>query len=135
MDSRLSRVFQNVDHVFTQEQTNELVNRRNEDMLLTVQVDDMLALIHNDHVKYRDLVKIIIEDTIAFIKAERLSLIGIGLFNKMVYVDQGPDAVGFLEYIKVAEYTSTHVDESNAWVNMYRNKIKTFMLPILSQLL
>ncbi|MFO5854845.1 hypothetical protein, partial [Klebsiella pneumoniae] len=66
MDSRLSRVFQNVDHVFTQEQTNELVNRRNEDMLLTVQVDDMLALIHNDHVKYRDLVKIIIEDTIAF---------------------------------------------------------------------
>ncbi|MFO5890468.1 hypothetical protein ACLBSJ_32120 [Klebsiella pneumoniae] len=51
MDSRLSRVFQNVDHVFTQEQTNELVNRRNEDMLLTVQVDDMLALIHNGHVK------------------------------------------------------------------------------------
>ncbi|USL86601.1 hypothetical protein CDGHABPJ_00143 [Pseudomonas phage OMKO1] len=135
MDSRLSRVFQNVDYVFTQEQTNELVNRRNEDMLLTVKVDDMLALIHNDHVKYKDLEKIIIEDTIAFIKAERLSLIGVGLFNKMVYIDQGPDAVGFLEYIKVAEYTSTHVDESNAWVNMYRNKIKTFMLPILSQLL
>ncbi|WWV93477.1 hypothetical protein KEN49_CDS0023 [Pseudomonas phage vB_Pae3705-KEN49] len=135
MDSRLSKVFQNVDHVFTQEQTNKLVYCRNEDMKLTVKVDAMLALINNDPVKYKDLEKIIIEDTLAFIKAERSSIIGIALFNKMVYVDQGPYAVGFLEYTKVAEYASIHVDEYCAWVNMYRDKMKSFVMPILSQFL
>ncbi|QXN68699.1 hypothetical protein [Pseudomonas phage PA7] len=135
MDSRLSKVFQNVDHVFTQEQTNKLVYCRNEDMKLTVKVDAMLALINNDPVKYKDLEKIIIEDTLAFIKAERSSIIGIALFNKMVYVDQGPDAVGFLEYTKVAEYASIHVDEYCAWVNMYRDKMKSFVMPILTQFL
>ncbi|WWV94314.1 hypothetical protein KEN51_CDS0024 [Pseudomonas phage vB_Pae10145-KEN51] len=133
MDSRLSKVFQNVDHVFTQEQTNELVNRRNEDMMLTVKVDAMLALIKNDAVKFKDLETLIINDAIDFITAERASDIALGLFNKMVYQDVGPDAVGLLEYAKAAEYMCTHVDESCAWVNTYRDKLKSFMVTFTSQ--
>ncbi|WAX23552.1 hypothetical protein [Pseudomonas phage pPA-N1803-4At.2] len=133
MEQRLLKAFKNMDPVFTQKQHNELIDRRGADMGLTVKVDAMLLLIKNDPVKYKDLETKIIEDAIAFIKGERSSDIALGLFNKMVYQDEGPDAVGLLEYAKAAEYMCTHVDESCAWVNTYRDKLKSFMVTFTSQ--